>query len=63
MSNVTDEQIKAMLDKKFKTRDIATQLKVGFKRIVQIRNAMEKSYHIDRLNSRARTDSFIMNAY
>jgi len=51
MSNVTDEQIKSMLDKKFKTRDIATQLKVGFKRIVQIRNAMEKSYHIDRLNS------------
>jgi hypothetical protein len=63
MSNVTDEQIKSMLDKKFKTRDIATQLKVGSKRIVQIRNAMEKSYHIDRLNSRARTDSFIMNAF
>ena len=63
MSDQKDEQIKEMLLKKFKTHDIATQLKVSCRRIVEIRKAMTDSYHIDRLNSRARTDNFIMNSY
>jgi hypothetical protein len=63
MSDQKDEQIKSMLDKKFKTRDISAQLKVSCRRIVEIRKAMTHSFHIDRLNSRARTDSFIMNAF
>jgi hypothetical protein len=63
MSQQIDEQIKALLLKKFKTYDIVAQLKVSSRRVVQVHRSMEQSHYTPRLNSRERHDSFILNSY
>lgn len=63
MSQQIEEQIKHMLNKKHTIRDIAGQLKVSSRRVVQVRRTIEQGHSAPRLNSRERQDSFILNCY